>query len=285
VALKKAARMCPGAAFLPVDIAAYEAASERFMALVREYGPLVESFGLDEVFIEPVLTAATADPMAAGVEIAREIRSRAGRELGLAASAGVGPNKLLARMACERAKPDGLAVISAVDMDTLLGPLPIARLWGVSRRIETRLMELGLRTIGEVARTPVEHLVRNFGAAEGRTLHEHARGVDNSPVVPFAGPPAVSREVTFEAPLKDARLVRETLFALTEDVVARLKGGGKAASAVAIKVRFSDFETVTRSAGFDETTASPNTVRAAVGRLMDGVDTAKAVLLVGVMLS
>lgn len=282
--LKKAAKLCPDGVFLPVDFASYEAESDRFMDLVREYGPLVESFGLDEVFLEPELPE-QADPIASGMEIAREIKSRIKRELKFTASAGVGPNKLLAKMACDLGKPDGLFSITARDVDKLFAPMEASRLWGVGPRVDARLKELVINTIGEIARTPVSHLVRNFGAETGRTLHEHARGIDDSPVVPFREPGALSREVTFESDLKDAQLVKETLFALTEDVVARMKEASKTAGVVSIKLRFNDFETVTRSGTLEEPAGTLNCVRAEAGRLLDSIDLPKAVRLVGVKLS
>lgn len=282
--LKKAARLCPAGVFLPVDFASYEAESDRFMDLVREYGPLVESFGLDEVFVEPELPS-SADPIESAVEIAREIKSRIRSELKLVASAGVGPNKLLAKMACDLGKPDGLFTIAAKDVDRLFAPMPASKLWGVGPRTGARLKELVINTIGDIARTPVSHLVRNFGAETGRKLHEHSRGMDDSPVVPFAGPGSISREVTFESDLRDAHLVKETLLALAEDVVGRMKAAGKCAGEVSIKLRFNDFETTTRSAALDEPTASLNGVRAEAGRLLDSIDLPKAVRLVGIKLS
>lgn len=282
--LRKAAKLCPGAVFLPVDFASYEAESESVLALVREYGPLVETFGLDEAFLEPELPD-SADPVASAVEIAREIKSRMRSELKLTASAGVGPNKLLAKMACDLGKPDGLFVITRNDVDRLFAPMEVTKLWGVGQRTGARLKELVINNIGELARTPVSHLERNFGAVAGRTLHEHARGVDDTAVVPFAEPGAFTREVTFDSGMKDAQLVKETLFALTEDVVARMKGAGKRALAVAIKIRFSDFETITREGRLEEPTASLDAVRAEVGRLIDPVDLVKGVRLTGVKLS
>ena len=282
--LKKAAKLCPDGVFLPVDFASYEAESDRFMDLVREYGPLVESFGLDEVFLEPELPE-QADPIASGMEIAREIKSRIKRELKFTASAGVGPNKLLAKMACDLGKPDGLLSIAARDVDKLFAPMEASRLWGVGPRVDARLKELVINTIGEIARTPVSHLVRNFGAETGRTLHEHARGIDDRPVVPVREPGALSREVTFESDLKDAQLVKETLFALTEDVVTRMKEASKTAGVVSIKLRFNDFETITRSGTLEEPAGTLNCVRAEAGRLLDSIDLPKAVRLVGVKLS
>ncbi|MFQ5736307.1 MAG: DNA polymerase IV [Thermodesulfobacteriota bacterium] len=282
--LKKAYRLCPGAVFLPVDFDAYEKESERFMEMLRRYSPLVESFGLDEAFIE-VPPSPGADPLDGPVRIAREIKSLIKSELGLTVSAGIAPNKLLAKMACELGKPDGFFTIHEKEVERLFNEMPARRLCGVGAKTEARLKDLGIRTIGELARTHVEYLERQFGPNIGRTLHEHARGVDASPVVPFHEPESMSREVTFEADSRDMHFIRETLFALTEDVAARLKAAGTAASTVAIKVRYRDFETITRSAPLDEATDSLNDVWALVLRLLEAVDLPKAVRLVGVKVS
>lgn len=279
--LKKAYKHCPEAIFFPVDFEAYEKESGRFMEILREYSPLVESFGLDEAFIE-VVQPGGADPFAAALRIAREIKSRIKGELKLTVSAGVAPNKLLAKMACDLGKPDGFFTIEQKDVERLFHDMPLRKLWGVGPRTEARLKELGIRTIGELARVPVGHLERNFGPVTGHTLHAHARGIDESPVVPFHEPESMAREVTFEEDSKDVHLVRETLFALTKDVAARLKSAGKKAGSVGIKVRFGDFETITRSAKAEEPTDSINDVWALALKLLDEVDFPKPVRLVGV---
>ncbi len=284
MALKKAYGLCPAAAFLPVDFWAYEKESERFMELLRDYSPLVESFGLDEAFIE-VLSEHGADPLPNAVKIAGEIKERVRKDLRLVASVGVGPNKLVAKMACDMGKPDGFKVVYEKDVEKTLKDLPVVKLWGVGKKTEKRLHDLGIKTVGELARTPVRHLERNFGPATGVTLHEHARGVDNSPVVPFREPGSVSREVTFEEDTGDIYIIKETLYALTEDVAARLKEAGRKAKTVSIKVRYSDFKTITRGTTFAEATGSLNDIWPAALKLLEAVDFPKAIRLVGVKVS
>ncbi len=282
--LKKAYRLCPAAVFLPVDFDSYEKESERFMEVLRGYSPLVESFGLDEAFVE-VLPSKGEDPFPAAVEIAREIKSRIRREIGLTVSVGVAANKLLAKMACDLGKPDGFVSIAQKDVERLLHDMPARKLWGVGAKTEARLKDLGIRTIGELAKVPAAHLERHFGPNIGRALHEHARGIDGSPVVPFHEPGSMGREVTFEADLKDAHLVKETLFGLTEDVVGRLKRAGMVAGTVTIKVRYGDFETVTRGAKMAAGTDSLSDIWAEALRLLEEVDFPKPVRLVGVKVS
>jgi DNA polymerase-4 len=282
--LRQAKKLCPGAVFLPVDFAAYEEVSENFMAILRDYSPLVESFGLDEAFIE-VLADPGADPYKHALALSSEMKARVKRELGLTASVGVGPNKLLAKMCSEVTKPDGYFVLEEKEVEKFLRDLPVRKLWGVGAKTENRLKELGINTVGELARTPVTHIVRNFGPTIGRSLHEHARGVDDSPVVPFYEPESMGREVTFEEDAADFHILRETLYALTEDVVARLKAAGDKAGAVTIKVRFNNFHTLTRSGTMEEPTHSLNDIWAVALRLLEGVDLVRPVRLVGVKLS
>lgn len=282
--LKKAFSLCPAAAFLPVDFDSYEKESERFMELLRDYSPQVESFGLDEAFIE-VLSDAGADPAPNAVRIAGEIKERIRKELRLVASVGVGPNKLIAKMACDMGKPDGFKVVYEKEVEKTLKDLPVIKLWGVGKKTEKRLLDLGIKTIGELAKTPVQHLERNFGPNIGATLHEHARGVDTSPVVPFREPESFSREVTFEEDTGDIYIIKETLYALTEDVAARLKEAGRKAKTVTIKIRYSDFKTITRATTFDAATGSLNDIWPAALKLLEGVDFPKAIRLVGVKVS
>lgn len=282
--LKRAYKLCPEAVFLPVDFEAYEKESERFMEILRRYASLVESFGLDEAFIE-VVAPAGADPFPIAIDLAREIKKRIKDELKLGASVGVASNKLLAKMSSEMNKPDGFFVMNEDEVEKTLRDMPVIKLWGVGKKTEERLKELGITTIGELARVPLQHLERNFGPNTGRTLHEHAKGIDSSPVVPFHEPESLSREVTFEEDTKDLYLIKETLYALTEDVTARLKSLRKKGKAVTIKIRYRDFKTITKSTAFEEATDSLNDIWPAALKLLETVDFAKEIRLVGVKVS
>lgn len=279
--LRQALRRSPAAVFLPVDFESYERESERFMAILRDYSPLVESFGLDEAFVE-LAPAPGQDPFPTAVQLGREMKDRIRRELGLAVSVGVAPNKLMAKMASQAGKPDGFFVIEEAGVVKFLRDLPVRRLFGVGPSTEKRLNALGIVTVGELARTPVQHLERNFGPEKGRTLNEHARGLDESPVVPFHEPSSLSREVTFEEDATDLHIIKATLYELTQDLVMRLKSGRHKARSVGIKVRFSNFRTVTRSENLEEASDSQNDIWAAALRLIDSVDIERPVRLVGV---
>ncbi|MBI5643090.1 MAG: DNA polymerase IV [Deltaproteobacteria bacterium] len=282
--LKKAYKLCPEGVFLPVDFGSYERESERFMEIIREYSPLTESFGLDEAFVE-VIADPGADPIAQAVEVAKDIKRRVKKDLGLTASAGVGPNKLIAKMASDMGKPDGLFAIRGEEIEKIFRDMPVRDLWGVGVKTGKRLNELGINTVGELSKVPVAHLDRNFGPITGRTLHDHASGIDNSPVVPFSEPESFGREVTFEEDTREAYTIKETLYILTGDVVARLKLSGYKGRKVAIKVRFNDFKTITREATFDNETDSLNDIWPAALKLLESVDLPRPVRLVGVRIS
>ncbi len=282
--LRKAKRLCPEAVFLPLDFALYEEESERFMAILREYTDLVESFGLDEAFLE-LRCAPGEDPFERSIATAKRIKERIRDELSLTATAGVAPNKLLAKLATELSKPDGFMVIREEDVHRVLKDLPVRKLWGVGEKTEKRLKFLGIHTVGELARTPLLHLIRYFGRAHGTMLYEYSRGIDDTPVVPFHEPNSMSREVTFEKDTRDIHFIKEVLYELTKDVTERLREEGYRARTFTIKIRYWNFKTITRSRTVSTPTDSLNDIWTQVAELMDRVDTSQPVRLVGVKTS
>jgi len=282
--LKRAYRLCPKAVFLPVDFESYEKESEKFMRILNDYSPLVESFGLDEGFVE-IGSSIGEDPFPVAERIARDIKGRIKDELKLTASVGIGPNKFLAKTACDLGKPDGFFVINDRNVEAVLRDLPVGKILGIGPKTEKRLKDLGVSTVGELSRLPIQYLERNFGPNFGSILFEHSRGIDNSPVVPFHEPGSISREVTFEEDTGDSYIIKETLYGLTEDLTARLKGMGYKGKTVTIKVRYANFRTNTNSTAFGEATDSLNDIWAAVIKLLESVEFTKMVRLVGIKLS
>lgn len=277
--LRTAYKRCPEAIFLPVDFEAYENESEKFMAILREYTPLIESFGLDEAFMD------VTECSNGTFDIAREVKKRIKDELGLTASIGIAPNKLLAKVASDMNKPNGFTVIREKDIAKMICPLPARKLWGVGEKTEQRLNELGVKTIGDLAKLPVQNLERNFGKSFGRMLFEYSHGMDESPVVPFYEPSSFSREVTFQQDTRDLYLIKETLFQLAKDVVDRMKGDNYKAKTVILKIRYKDFHTITRAKTMEESTASFNDIWAAALDILNRIDFPKEVRLVGVKVS
>ncbi|MBI3753429.1 MAG: DNA polymerase IV [Deltaproteobacteria bacterium] len=277
--LRTAYKKCPQAIFLPVDFEAYENESEKFMSILREYTALIESFGIDEAFMDVTECGKNA------LDIAREIKKRIREELGLTASVGIAPNKLLAKMASDMNKPDGFTAIRERDIAKTLSPLPVRKLWGVGEKTEKRLHGLGIRTIGELAKLPAEYLERNFGKSFGRMLYEYSRGIDESPVVPFYEPSSFSREITFQQDTRDLYLIKETLFELAKDAADRLKYNAYKAKTVTMKVRYRDFHTITRAKTMDESTDSFNDIWTTAQEIFHRIDFSKEVRLVGVKVS
>ena len=259
------------------------AESAKFMAILRSHAELVESFGLDEAFVE-LTTVEGEDAFLKAIDAGRSIKKRVKETLGLSCSIGIGPNKLIAKMASDMKKPDGFVVVRDKDVTKTLRDMPARKLWGVGPKTESRLLFLGIKTIGELSKAPLKHLEANFGQSFASMLHDYSKGVDESPVVPFHEPRSMSREVTFEHDTKDAHLIKETLFELAKDVSARLKEGGYRCRTVVIKLRYRDFKTITRTRTFASMTDSQNDVWTAARELLEKEAHSVKIRLVGVKL-
>ncbi len=242
--MARARRLCPQATCLPVDFPYYAEASERFHAILRDYTPACERAGTDEAYLD---VAGCERLFGDGEAIARAIRARVRAEIGIAASAGVAANKLVAKVASDAAKPDGLCVVPAGGEAAFLAPLPVRDLPMVGPRLEARLAELGLRAIGEVAAWPAAALRARFGRM-GEELRERALGRFDAPVLTErAAARSVSRETTFGEDEPGRSRLRAVLRAQAEQVARDLARDGRAARTVVLKLRFPPFQTLTRS--------------------------------------
>jgi DNA polymerase-4 len=248
--LRTAAALCPDGVFLPVDGAKYRRESRRVMEILGRFTPLLEQVSIDEAFLD---VAGSEALFGSPEEIARKIKSAVRSEVGLTASVGVATTKLVAKVASDLRKPDGLVVVAPGGEAAFLAPLPIGRLWGVGEQTRATLAEQGVRTIGQLAELPVDVLVRRLGA-HGAALHERALGIDPSPVTPEVAAKSVSHEHTFDVDTSDPEVIERTLLALSEGVASRLRAGHVRASTVAVKVRDSTFRTVTRQRTLPEPT-------------------------------
>jgi DNA polymerase-4 len=264
----RAVRLCPNGVFLPVDGARYHAVSEQLMAILARHARVIEQVSIDEAFLD--LTGVVPDLRAAET-LARQVKREIRSELKLTASVGLGPNKFLAKLASDLRKPDGLVVISPEQAEAFLAPLPVGKLWGVGPKTEKRLQSLGLRTIGDIARTPIERLRALLGAW-GDALYELAHGVDERPVETSREVKSVSSETTFAQDLYDIKEMRRVLGELSREVARRLQDEQVRARTVAIKVRFSDFHTITRQTSLPQATDRAEAIRRVAHRLLDEVD-------------
>jgi len=246
----EALRRCPHAICVPPRFDRYKAVSTAVFGVFHEYTPLVQGLSLDEAFLDVTESkAALGDGAAIAVAIKRKIVERTG----VTASVGVAPNKLVAKIASDLRKPDGLVVVAAGDESTFLAPLPISRLWGVGEKTATVLAEYGVKTIGDLAALSPDLLVRRFGK-HGASLGTRALGMDDDPV--HEGDPAksVGHETTFDVDSSDPEVIERTLLALSDGVAGRLRSAGVKASTIAVKIRDSSFRTITRQRTLREPT-------------------------------
>jgi DNA polymerase-4 len=240
--LRTAAGLCPEAVFVPVDGRKYAAVSRQVMGILRLFTPAVEPVSIDEAFLD---VAGSEALYGSPVEIAEAIKVAVRGETELTASVGVAASKLVAKVASDLRKPDGLVVVEPGTEAEFLAPLPISRLWGVGERTASVLADYGVRTIGDLAALPDDLLVRRFGR-HGSQLAARARGIDPSPVAGAESARSVSHEHTFTVDTADVDELERTLLALSEGVAGRLRAGGVRARTVAVKLRDSAFVTISR---------------------------------------
>jgi DNA polymerase IV len=274
--MRTAYELCPECVFLPVDFDEYRRVSRLFKAAVREVAPLVQDNGIDEAYID--LTALPGDSAA----IAGAIKENVARATGLTCSIAVAPNKLLAKMGSELDKPDGLTVLTEADLETRIWPLPVRRLHGVGPKAEARLAQLGVKTVGDLARLPPAVLVERFGASHGRWLHDSAHGRDERPVVIFSEPRSRSRETTFERDTRDRGQVAGTLAGLCAQVAEDLRSRGYAGRTIGVKLRYANFRTLTRDTTLPAPTSDPGAIREAAFEALGRIPLDHAVRLIGV---
>jgi DNA polymerase-4 len=248
--LRTAAALCPEAVFVSVDGRKYAAVSRQVMEILRRFTPAVEPVSIDEAFLD---VAGSEALHGSPVHIARSIKAIIRDELQLTASVGVATSKLVAKVASDLQKPDGLVVVEPGGEAAFLAPLPIARLWGVGERTAAVLAEYDVRTIGDLAALPDDLLTRRFGK-QGPVLAARARGIDPSPVADSEPAQSVSHEHTFDIDTSDPETLERTLLALSEGVAGRLRAGNVRARTVAVKVRDAGFVTVARQRTLAEPT-------------------------------
>ena len=261
MSLREAVRRCPDGVFLPVNGRRYQLASREVMAILRRFTPQVEPISIDEAFLD--VTGST-QLFGDGPSIARAIKTAIREEVGLPSSVGVASTKLVAKIASDLRKPDGLVVVEPGDEAAFLAPLPIGRLWGVGEKTARGLEDYGVRTIGDLAMLAPDVLVRRFGK-HGGSLASRARGMDDDPVHPGDPAKSVGHEHTFDVDTSDREVIERTLLAMSDGVAGRLRSAGVRASTVAVKIRDSSFRTITRQRTLSEPTDMTDPIfRAAV---------------------
>ncbi len=239
--MAQALRLCPQALRFPPRHELYGEYSARIMEVLRRYGPL-EQVSIDEAFV-------AVGSVGISPEFGREVKETVRRATRLTVSVGLATNKLVSKVASGLEKPDGLIVVAPGQEAAFLAPLDIGRLGGVGPKTRARLAEVGVATCGDLARLPLDVLVARFGPAAGRALYDHARGVDDSPVVTHHDLKQISQETTFARDVVDRARLWATLKDLSDAVGQRLREHGVLARTVTLKLRYADFRLVSRSAG------------------------------------
>ncbi len=288
----RARRLCPHALFLHGRHDRYGQVSEQVMEIFRSFTPRVEPISLDEAFLDVGASRRLHGPP---IEIAAHIRRRVHDEVGLTCSVGVAPSKFVAKLASEAAKPRasvdgprpglGVKVVASDEVLDFLWPLPVSALWGVGPATLARLERLGISTIAELAAMPVELVTATLGTAAGRHLHALANGIDDRAVEPERPLKSVGHEETFAHDHHTRDTLEREVVRLADAVGSRLRQHGLAGRTVTLKVRFSDFHTITRSATRPEATDSTSLITREAKQLLAGVDPSSGVRLIGVSVS
>ncbi|MER5279589.1 DNA polymerase IV [Streptomyces sp. NPDC002809] len=279
--MAQARRLAPNAAYLVPRFTLYRTVSDQVMELLGRLSPLVEPLSLDEAFVD-LEAGGTADDAASALEIGEQLRGAIEAVTGLSGSVGLAGSKMLAKIASEEAKPDGILLIEPGTERELLAPMTVRTLPGVGPATADHLRRAGMTTVNDLAEAGEAELVRLLGKAHGSSLHRMAFGYDDRPVVAERDAKSVSVEDTFDTDLHDRVRVRTEVERLADRCVRRLRGAGRSGRTVVLKVRRYDFSTLTRSETLRGPTDDPTVVREAAARLLESVDTTGGVRLLGV---
>jgi DNA polymerase IV len=289
---REAFARCPQAIFLPVDMPKYRAVSAELFELLETFTPRIEPLSIDEAFLD--LTGCPPPPPPDGtlreggaspLEIARAIKTRIAQALRLPVTVGAAPNKFLAKLASELGKPDGLREIRAEEAKEVLAPLPVTVLWGVGAQTHQRLRALGIATVGDLERTPPSVLRASLGFA-AEHLAQLSRGIDARPIEVSRETKSIGRETTFDQDTADRDVLIRTLGMLAEDVAHSLRAEGLRGKTVTLKLRYSNFHTLTRNLTLPASTNSGAAVLRAASGLLDRLGTLpRPVRLIGVSVS
>ena len=284
--LMKAARLCPQAIVLPVDFDEIRRFSHLFKSTIANIAPVVEDRGVDEVYID--FTDVPGGQREGGRVLARLIQSAIHSATGLTCSIGVAPNKLIAKMASEFNKPQGISVVYAADLPSRIWPLKCRKINGIGPKADEKLQALGIHTVGELATQTPEFLIANFGKSTGAWMHEAAWGRDDRPVVTHSEPVSISRETTFEQDLhavRDRSALGAIFTLLCHKLADDLSRKGYAAKTIGIKLRYDDFKIATRDHTGSAALQDAKAIRHAAGQCLKRVPLDKKLRLLGVRAS
>jgi DNA polymerase-4 len=281
--IMKAAKLCPQAILLPVDFDEVRRFSRLFKRTITDIAPVMEDRGIDEVYVD--LTEVPGSDDAGGRTLARHIQQRIFEETHLTCSIGVAPNKLLAKLASEFDKPNGVTVITLDELQARIWPLPCRKVNGIGPRTDEKLKSFQLNTVGDIAARDRDWLIETFGKSHGAWLHEASWGRDERAVVTHSEPVSFSRETTFERDLhavRDRAELGAVFTQLCEQLAGDLQRKGYAGRTIGIKLRFDNFKAVTRDTTIEVPTADAQVIRRQAGLNLKRVDLSRRIRLLGV---
>lgn len=282
MSVMKAAHLAPQAILLPVDYACYRHYSHQFKSAIATITTQIENTGIDEIYLD--LSQMPEDDLT----LARRIKQVVNRATGLSCSIGIAPNKLLAKICSDLDKPDGLTILAPADIPDRIWPLTVGKINGIGPKAVKKLSELGIISIGQLAQTNLRFLQSHFGHSYSVWLYEAARGIDTRPVIIHAEPKSISREITFERdlhPRQDRILLTQAFTRLCIQVAEDLQQKGYVGRTISIKLRFADFQTLTRDLSLTVHTADPTTIRRTAGECLRRVTLNKKLRLLGIKVS
>lgn len=280
--LMKSAQLAPDAILLPANFNAYRHYSRLFKAAVATIAPQIEDWGIDEIYVD------LSDTPEESIPLARRIKQAVLDATGLTCSIGIAPNKLLAKICSDLEKPNGITLLDREEVPARIWPLPAGKINGIGPKASEKLKQLRIGTIGDLAATPVEFLVGHFGRSTGLWMHRVANGIDDRPIVTEWKTKSVSRESTFEHDLharQDKRELSEIFTSLCMRVANDLSRKGYACRTVGIKLRYSDFRSVTRDITLPACVSDWTQVRKAAGECLKRVPLTRKIRLLGVRAS
>lgn len=280
--ISRAFRLCSEGIYLPPDFPKYQKVSQEIRGILRSFTQRIEPVSIDEAFLD--MSERVRDEENA-IAVARFIKSRIFDEQGLASSVGIAPNKFVAKIASDMDKPDGLVLVSSNEVQLFLDPLPISRLWGVGPKTEERLSEMGINTILQLRHFDKYRLIKRLGKM-GEHLWKLSNGIDDRPVVESRAPKSIGHERTFSEDVRDDRLLEKTLNELSGKIAKRLSCRDYTGRTIVLKLRYSDFTTITRQITLSQSVQSaPEICNISRQLLQRFLDPSRWVRLIGVSLS
>lgn len=281
--LSSARRLCPRAIFIQANLPRYRDASTKFMEILADFSPCMEPLGLDEAYLD---VTGYEEPYGSAQKLALAIKERVHKELKLTASVGIATCKVVAKIASDLGKPDGLLEVAPGEERDFLSPLPVAKLPGVGKKTEQALEHMGVTTVGELASLPLEVIKESFGRF-GIAIHSHASGIDNRRVEAPGEPKSISQQITFARDTLDHQFLEANLRGLCQKVGKELSYRNKRAKCVTVRLRYADFKAITRQLTLEEPLASNQLISITALQLLNKAlaQSTKPARLIGVRVS